>query len=118
MTVKEFYLAAGGNYDEVVSRLMNDVIIKKFLLKFENDKSFLQLRQAVADNNARDAFMAAHTLKGVTVSLGLGDLNRAAADITELLREADTADSQEIISTLTVVEEYYKKALALINDVD
>ena len=39
MTLTEFYDKAGGNYEEVLCRLMNDALVKKFLIKFLDDKS-------------------------------------------------------------------------------
>ncbi len=118
MTVNEFYIKVKGDYAEVSSRLMNDDIIKRFLLKFENDKSFETLKQAIIENNAEKAFMAAHTLKGVTISLGLGELNVVAAEITELLRGATEASTQEVKTSFSEVKKYYEKAILLLKEID
>lgn len=40
MTVKEFYKAIEGNYNEAKDRMMNEGLILKFSLKFAEDKSF------------------------------------------------------------------------------
>ena len=65
MTIQECYEAIGGNYEDVLGRLQNDALIRKFTLKFLEDQSYLQLKQALENKNYEDAFRGAHTLKGV-----------------------------------------------------
>lgn len=35
MDIKKFYEEIGGNYEEALSRLMNDSLIERFVLKFK-----------------------------------------------------------------------------------
>ena len=51
MTLKDFYSAVGGNYDEVLSRLVSERLITKFVLKFKDDDSFALLESAVEAND-------------------------------------------------------------------
>lgn len=51
MTVKEFYKAIEGNYNEAKDRMMNEGLILKFSLKFEEDKSFGDLKSALGHND-------------------------------------------------------------------
>lgn len=51
MTVKEFYEAIEGNYNEAKDRMMNEGLILKFSLKFAEDKSFGDLRSALGRND-------------------------------------------------------------------
>lgn len=39
MTIEECYKQLGGDYSNVLSRLSNDAIIRKFLVKFLSDGS-------------------------------------------------------------------------------
>lgn len=39
MELKEVYEKIGGDYDDVVRRLMGEKLVRKFLLKFLDDKS-------------------------------------------------------------------------------
>ena len=39
MELRECYEAFGGDYKDAVSRLQNDALIKKFVLKFLDDPS-------------------------------------------------------------------------------
>lgn len=86
MTLQECYAAMEGNYDEVVSRLRKDTIIQKFVVKFLDDKSFGELKEAVEAGDAEAAFRAAHTLKGVTQNLSLAKLFSYTNQLTDLLR--------------------------------
>ncbi len=40
MTLQECYAAFGGDYEGVVARLRSEKTVKKFALKFLNDKSY------------------------------------------------------------------------------
>ena len=87
MTVKEFYDKIGGDYEDVLSRLMSEDLIKKFSVKYLNDPSFSSLSNALDSGNADEAFRAAHTLKCVCQNLGYTKLYSSAFDITEALRD-------------------------------
>lgn len=86
MTLKEFYAAIGGDYEGTKARFSTDERIKKFALKFENDQSYNDLCRALSAQNVKDAFRAAHTLKGVCMNLGFDSLYRSASAVTEILR--------------------------------
>ena len=91
MTIKECYEAMGGDYEDVLKRLMNEARIQKFALMFKKDPSMSQLTQAMdADVYKRQtAFRAAHTLKGICANLGFKSLFEVSYDITEALRAGD-----------------------------
>ena len=86
MTVKEFYAAIGGNYNDALQRLMNDALIHRFLMKFPADKSFEQLKTALDNQDVEAAFSAAHTLKGVALNLAFDRLAKASVVLTDALR--------------------------------
>ena len=74
MTMRECYEAIGGNYEDVLGRLRSEALIRKFTLKFLEDQSYPQLKQALNDKNYEDAFRSAHTLKGVCQNLSFDRL--------------------------------------------
>ena len=86
MGIEEFYNAIGGSYAEVAYRLQSPAVIKKFVLKFADDASFAQLKEAFAEGSVSDAFRAAHTLKGIALTLGFKKLAVASSALTEQLR--------------------------------
>lgn len=47
MTMRECYEAIGGNYEAVLGRLHREALIRRFTLKFLEDQSYLQLKQAL-----------------------------------------------------------------------
>ena len=47
MTMRECYEAIGGNYKAVLGRLHSEALIRRFTLKFLEDQSYLQLKQAL-----------------------------------------------------------------------
>ena len=86
MTIQECYQQFGGNFDDVKKRLPSEALIKKFIAKFLDDRSFPDLQTALEEGSRESAFRAAHTLKGVCGNLSLSKLMNSASKLTELLR--------------------------------
>ena len=87
MTMQECYEAIGGNYEAVLGRLHSEALIRRFALKFLEDQSYIQLKQALENKNYEDAFRGAHTLKGVCQNLSFDRLYEVSHELTELLRD-------------------------------
>ena len=73
----------GANYEDVLKRLYNEGMICRFTLMFLNDDSYPKLEQALKEGNVKEAFRAAHTLKGVCQNLGFTNLYQPTYDLTE-----------------------------------
>jgi FOG: HPt domain len=101
MTLFEFYNSLGESLDEVLGRLRLESRIAKYLGLFLNDPSFDELKNAFAKNDAKTAFRAAHTLKGVAANLGLNKLSSSSSVLTEDLRPGSfTANSQDLLENV------------------
>lgn len=86
MTIQECYEKIGGNYADVRKRLPTDKMIRKFLKMFLKDPSYAQLQKAIEEKDSQQAFMAAHTLKGVSQNLGLARLYEHASLLSDDFR--------------------------------
>ena len=115
MNLEQFYAEVGGNYEDVKKHLMSDGIIKRFLLKFPDDKSFQTLEESLKSGAVEEAFRAAHTLKGLCLNLGFSDLYTPSAALTEILRAKKTDGAAELLET---VREKYKAVLDGISKLD
>lgn len=90
MNIDDFYMEVGTDAKTVLARLGgNELLIRKLLGKFEDDRSFKELTEALKAEDVQTAFRMAHTLKGVSANLGLDRLFAKASDMTELLRAED-----------------------------
>lgn len=96
MTIRECYDELGLDFDAVLSRLVNEKLVQKFALKFLDDPSFQNLRDALDSKDVETAFRAAHTLKGVCLNLGFDRLYEVSAELTEKLRGRDTSGTEEM----------------------
>lgn len=67
MSLKECYDKMGADYEDVLSRLRSEVLVRKFALKFLDDDSYANLKAAMESGNAPEAFRGAHTLKTVNL---------------------------------------------------
>ena len=108
MTVKEFYDTIGGDYNAALTRLMDDGFITKLLGKFKADKNYANLTVALDGGDGKAAFVAAHTLKGLALNMGMDNLGNAASELTEALR-GDSPDVEKGKSLLPAVVAEYKK---------
>lgn len=100
MDLKEFFTAVGGSYEQTLSRLPSENMIRKFVGKFLADPSYTQLKQALESGDLTTAFRAAHTLKGTASTLGFGELTFAASALTEQLRNATSLPAQSFVTDL------------------
>lgn len=98
MNIKEFYESAGGSYEDVLERFGTEALIKKFLIKFLDDKSFSTLEQKIQSSaqDVQEKFRACHTLKGVCLNLGLDCLCKPVIALTEVFRSGST-DNEEAL---------------------
>ncbi len=99
MSLSEFYKKVGGDYKDVFERLGDDETIGYFAIKFLSDTSYALIKQSLKEKNFKNAFRAAHTLKGVSQNLGFGHLVISSSALTEALRK-ETQPAQELIKQL------------------
>lgn len=107
-TLKEAYEQMGADYSDVLKRLMNDALVARFAAKFLDDGSFATLKESLEAGNAKQAFMAAHTLKGVCSNLGFTNLYEPVYQITEALRPGTLEGSDALFPR---VEAEYNKTI-------
>ena len=108
MTIQECYTALGGNYAEVAKRLPSESLVKRFITKFPDDKSFAELSQAMAEGDRPRAFRAAHTLTGVCANLSFTCLMESVSRLTEALRPETDAVSETAAAMLEDVRREYR----------
>ncbi len=113
MMLNEFYQAVGGDAKVVLERLGgSEMLVRRFLAKFKDDKSYAELTEALEADNIEKAFRAAHTLKGVCANLGLQSLYAVASDITETLRPRAEGAVDAAKTKLPELQKEYDAVLA------
>ena len=79
--------ACGADVDGALERFMDDEeLYLECLALFRDDPARAGLATAVAAGDARAAFEAGHTLKGVAANLGLVPVSAVLSEWVELLR--------------------------------
>ncbi len=109
MTLKEFYEAIGGSYEETIRRLINDKLMKKYLSMFTGAGDLEELRRALAAGQWEEAFRHAHNLKGVCLNLGLGRLTDASSELCDALRSGEP--TVDLAPLTAAVETAYAQVL-------
>lgn len=106
---KQRLLEAGIAVDDALARFMNnEALMVRFLGKFSADTNFAALQQALAEGRTHDAFLAAHTLKGVTGNLSMQALFTQTSVLVEDLRREDLTAAR---AKLPALEEQYRCVL-------
>lgn len=114
MTISEFYKAIDGDYEDTLARFRNETMILKFLGMFLRDPSMENLRNNLNEGNDKEAFRAAHTLKGVAANMGMTAMQQAASDVTEALRGGDVEAAKLLMPRL---DEIYNKTKDALNSI-
>ena len=86
MNLQEFFAISGSSYEELHNRISSDVLLKKFLRQFLEDKTFESLDQSITKKDYKNAFFASHSLKGVCSNLELSKLEKDTIVLLEYLR--------------------------------
>ena len=89
MNVQQVYAFLGGDYGAIYEALRSDALIARLLGLLSRDKSMPDLEAALASVDPEAAFRAAHTLKGVSGSLGFAELQNASQRTVDLIRAGD-----------------------------
>ncbi len=115
MTLEQFYAAVGGSYEQTLSRLPSEALVKKFVLKYPDDGTYQELAAAIEVQDWTTAFRASHTLKGIALNLGFDALHTVSSELTEALRgEKPLTD----MSLWTAVDAQHKQILEAITQLD
>lgn len=112
--LQDAYNELGADYDDVLKRLMNETLVQRFVGKFMEDPSFNSLKTALAEKDVNQAFMAAHTLKGICSNLGFSNLFAPASELTEVLRAESLEGTEELFAQ---VEAEYSKTVETLKPV-
>lgn len=115
MTIEECYQEMGGNFADVSTRLPSSRLIEKFIVKFLEDDSFDTLCSEMKAGNRKEAFMAAHTLKGVCANMGFTRLLDSVARLTEVLRPETSTISDMAEPMMEDVRFDYRATVAAIH---
>lgn len=115
MTLEQCYAQMGADYAAVLKRFYDPDMICRFVKRFPSDPSFGQLKAAMAAGDVKEAFRAAHTLKGVSLNLGFDNLSPSAVALTEILR-AGTFEGAA--GKMALVETEYARTLDAIRALD
>lgn len=90
--------SVGVNIDEARERFMdNYLFMDKCFTMFINDNNLIKLKEAVSNNNIEDAFIAAHTLKGVCCELSIYKLGSIVCQMSYMLKGGDIKSASEIM---------------------
>ncbi len=93
--------AWGCDVNAAMDRLLDDKeIFTRFLYQFKEDEKFVELEQAIQDNNKKEAFECAHALKGVAGNLSLNPLYESISLLVEALRNDENEKLEMLLKSV------------------
>lgn len=102
----------GADIDTALIRFAGD---EKLYLEcveiFISDEAFMKLKDAMKRKSFSDAFIQAHTLKGVAGNLGLNPLFNSISELVEKLRYEDYENINQFYSN---VMKYYQEFIEIV----
>ncbi len=93
MTIREFYVEIGEDFDNVKGRLIDDERIARFVKRFPEGNELKNIEEAVADGCLEEAFDELHKLKGIALNLGFSRLCEISSTFCEVLRNGNPSDN-------------------------
>ena len=103
--------AYGGDNSTAMGRFFgNEGMYLRFLDMFFQDESFQQLENALDAGDLKDAFAAAHTLKGVAGNMGLTPFYEAVCVIVDRLRTEEPRKDYPVLCK-AIQAEFYRAEL-------
>ena len=116
MDLSEILQEAGVNYSDLIKRFAgNEAMLRKFLLKLPQDKTYEDLTDKVAEKDYDGILTAAHTLKGISANLGFDRLSAACAKVVSAVREGRNEDC---LSCCQEVRTEYETAVKCIGKIE
>lgn len=113
---KKELVDAGVNVDAALERFMgNEKLLTRFLLKFSQDTNYTRLKNAMEKEDYKDAFEAAHALKGLSGNLSMDDLYEAAGRATECLRHEKYEEAK---ACMPEVEKEYERVSKVVGTLE
>lgn len=116
MNLKEVYVALEGNYEDVLSRLLREKTVIKFVKRFPSESYMTDLVQALASDNTEDSFRYAHIMKGVCKNLSFDRLANSSSAMTEELRAGKLEAGKAMLDQVKADYELTCKAISQLEE--
>ncbi len=93
---------AGVDMDSLLKRLMNnEALVKVFIKKFTDDKTFENLEAAFKNGDEKQAELSSHTLKGMCGNLSVTVLYDMFSEQTNLIRSGEMKKAEDMMPDIT-----------------
>lgn len=108
MTIEECYKTFNGDFDGVCNRLLSAERVAKFAIRFLDTTDYDNLKSSMERHDWPQAFICAHTLKGIGLNLGFTRFAEVSSNLTEELRGGLKSEEKANEYFGLVTEEYKK----------
>lgn len=105
----EWLAEYGADVAGIKDRFMDDMALYAHCLNaYVKEDMFAQLDDAMAQSDIHAAFIAAHTLKGVSANMGLLPMNAAINELVEALRanQDGKAEYERFLQQLSTIKAF------------
>lgn len=120
MNIRQYYDAIGGSYQQALDQVCGrEAALIRYVRRFAEDETFDALAHAVDAGDVAAVFRAAHTLKGLCLTLRFDAMSPACAVLTELARPSvdgivPEVEAAQLREAFEAVEAEYLRVVAAI----
>lgn len=101
LSLLEFAQAVSMNLEATLTRFgQNERLLLRFLRQFPQDQSMSLVISSLAKGDDHGLEYAAHSLKGLSANLGLGQVYQDSSRLVKAVREGDRVSFAQLIAQL------------------
>ena len=116
MDFRDQLLQIGIDADSTITRFGgNEALLVRFIKKFTEDPTFLQIQKAAEEKDFAGLERSAHTLKGTSANLGFNRLCSLCSDMVQKLR---AGEKDEVAGLFCQIEQEYGRIIEWIHNLD
>lgn len=116
MEFRDALISLDVNLPETLHRFSgNEGLLRRFVMRFPQDATYRELKDAIEQGDSQKIERTAHTLKGLSANLGFGKLQAACNDLVIAVRQGQGSSVPALYET---VRAEYDKILQYLGQVD
>lgn len=116
MNIREFYVQAGGDFEDLMTRIPMEHMVGKFVRKYISCGEFENLVTAYESRDYQKMFEASHNLKGMSANLSLNANSKTISMICEAVRGGEpTIDLEPLMEQ---AKQEHAKLVCLVEELE
>ena len=114
MTIEDFYKKIDGDYEDVLSRLLKESRVEKYIRKFAENTDYEKYLSALNEDNYEEVFRSVHTIKGMCLNMSFTALSKSSSILCDAYRSGKP--TEDVTALQTDFQNDYKHLMSAISE--